>query len=148
MKLLRVALDVPLDTLFDYRVPDGLAIEAGDRVAVPFGTRQRFGLAVETASRSEVAEHKLKEVTRVLDGVPRLPPDWLEFIRFLAAYYQHPFGETLVSALPPWLRSLRPLPKKASAVATAELSGTRFVPSHARTAAQAAAIERISPTLE
>src|SRR5262249_44540260 len=133
MKVLRVALDVPLDTLFDYRLPDGLTVEAGERVAVPFGTRQRFGLAVETASRSEVPEHKLKEVARVLEGVPKLPPDWLEFIRFLAGYYQRPFGETAVVALPPRLRSLRPLPKKTLEVCATSPSGTRFVPSHAPT---------------
>ena len=147
MRVLRVALDVPLDTLFDYRLPDGLAIEAGERIAVPFGTRQRFGLAVETASRSEVPEHKLKEVARVLEGVPKLPPDWLDFIRFLAAYYQRPFGETAVAALPPRLRSLRPLPKKTLAATESEPCGTRFVPSHAPTAAQSAAIERIAATL-
>ena len=63
---MRVALDVPLDTLFDYLLPDALTVEPGDRVAVPFGTRQRFGLAIEAATGSEVAEEKLKEVARVL----------------------------------------------------------------------------------
>ena len=143
---MRVALDVPLDTLFDYLLPDALTVESGDRVAVPFGTRQRFGLAIEAATGSEVAEEKLKEVARVLDGVPRLPAEWLDFIRFLAGYYQRPFGETAVAALPPRLRSLRPLPKKVLGAAAAA-SGTRFVPNHLPTAAQTGAIEKIGAAL-
>ena len=143
---MRVALDVPLDTLFDYLLPDALTVEPGDRVAVPFGTRQRFGLAIEAATGSEVAEEKLKEVARVLDGVPRLPAEWLDFIRFLAGYYQRPFGETAVAALPPRLRSLRPLPKKVLGAAAAA-SGTRFVPNHLPTAAQTGAIEKIGAAL-
>jgi primosomal protein N' (replication factor Y) len=77
---MRVALDVPLDTLFDYLLPESMTVEPGDRVAVSFGTRQRFGLAIEAATGSEVAAGKLKEVLRVLDGVPRLPAEWLDFI--------------------------------------------------------------------
>jgi primosomal protein N' (replication factor Y) len=146
MRVMRVALDVPLDTLFDYLLPDSLTVAPGDRVAVPFGTRQRFGLAIEAAAGTEVAEGKLKEVARVLDGVPRLPAEWLDFIRFLAGYYQRPFGETAVAALPPRLRSLRPLPKKVLGSASAT-SGTRFVPSHPPTAAQTGAIEKISAAL-
>ena len=146
MRVMRVALDVPLDTLFDYLLPDSLTVEPGDRVAVPFGTRQRFGLAIEAAAGTEIAEGKLKEVVRVLDGVPRLPAEWLDFIRFLAGYYQRPFGETAVAALPPRLRSLRPLPKKVLGSASAA-SGTRFVPSHQPTAAQTDAVERIDTAL-
>ena len=143
---MRVALDVPLDTLFDYLLPDSLTVEPGDRVVVPFGTRQRFGLAIEAAGGSEIAQGKLKEVVRVLDGVPRLPAGWLDFVRFLAGYYQRPFGETAVAALPPRLRSLRPLPKKVLASVSAA-SGARFVPSHQPTAAQADAIEKIAAAL-
>ena len=146
MRVLRIALDVPLDTLFDYLLPEGLEAEVGDRVAVPFGSRERVGIVVETAGSSEVEEAKLKEIVRVLEGAPRLRAGWLDFIRFLAAYYQRPFGETAVSVLPPRLRSLRPLPKKALA-GNASVSGTRFLASHAPTAAQAAAIEKISAAL-
>ena len=147
MRVLRVALDVPLDTLFDYLRPEGLQVEVGDRVAVPFGTRQRVGIVVETAASSEIEHAKLKEITGVLDGAPRLTPEWLDFIRFLAGYYQHPFGETAVSVLPPRLRSLRPLPKKALAANSASPSPVRFVPSHAPTGSQAAAIGKLGAAL-
>jgi len=113
MKVLRVALDIPLTTLFDYALPEGVSAHAGDRVAVPFGTRQRVGVVVEVAAESQIEPERVKPITRVLDDAPRLPADWLELVRFLAGYYQRPLGETVLSSLPPRLRSLRPLPREA-----------------------------------
>jgi primosomal protein N' (replication factor Y) len=55
MTVLRVALDVPLATLFDYaHLEDGTA-RVGDRVVVPFGTRSRVGVVVEEGEGSTVA---------------------------------------------------------------------------------------------
>ena len=44
MPIVRVALDVPLSTLFDYTVAEGIAVETGQRVIVPFGRRQMVGV--------------------------------------------------------------------------------------------------------
>jgi primosomal protein N' (replication factor Y) len=146
MRVLRVALDVPLDRLFDYLLPDALDVRPGDRVVVPFGARQRVGIAIATATESDLAEGRLKQVARVLEEGPRLSRQWLEFMRFVAAYYQRPFGETAVAALPPRLRSLRPLPKKILE-APPPAGGARFLPWHALTAAQARAVERMADAL-
>ena len=147
MRLARVALDVPLATLFDYALPDDLAVSAGDRVIVPFGTRSRVGVVVEQADASAIPAKRLKPVSRVLEDAPRLSAHWLELMRFLAAYYQRPLGETVIGALPPRLRSIKPLPKKASAAASAPPASPRLVSSHTPTDAQAQAIERIGAAL-
>ena len=147
MRVLRVALDVPVATLFDYARPDDLEVAAGDRVVVPFGTRSRVGVAVEEGEGSSVPAAKLKPVVRVLEDAPRLPAQWLELMRFLAAYYQRPLGETVIGALPPRLRSLKPLPKKAREAGDAAPSSPRFVSSHTPTAEQTHAIERIGSML-
>jgi primosomal protein N' (replication factor Y) len=144
MKVLRVALEVPVAKLFDYLGGEAASAEPGDRVVVPFGARERVGVIVEIADESVVANARLKPATRVLEGAPRLSADWLEFMRFLAAYYQRPFGETVAGALPPRLRSLKPLPKrKKAAPGTEDDASGGFVPGHAPNAAQARAIERI-----
>ena len=145
--MLRVALDVPLATLFDYSRPDALEVVAGDRVVVPFGTRSRVGVVIEESAGSSIAADKLKPVSRVLDDTPRLPPQWLELMRFLAAYYQRPLGETVIGALPPRLKSLKPLPKKVRVAAAPQPASPRFVASHVPTADQAQAIERIGGAL-
>jgi len=147
MRIVRVALDVPLDRLFDYLVPDALDPQPGDRLAVPFGNRQRVGIAVETATGSKIDSARLRPIARILPDAPRLSPQWLELMRFVAAYYQRPIGETMVEALPPRLRSLRPLPKRSRSAAAAEASGTRFVPRHSPSEAQARAVERIAGAL-
>jgi primosomal protein N' (replication factor Y) (superfamily II helicase) len=139
----RVALDVPLAKLFDYAVPAGFEVRAGDRVALPFGSRQRVGVVLEVAAHSEVPASRLKALSAVRDDAPRLPAEWLQLMRFLSSYYHRPLGETVMSSLPPRLRSVRPLPKKSLAAAPpAEAAG--FVPNHRLGAAQAAAFERIA----
>ena len=140
-KVLRVAIDVPIDKVFDYV---GDAAASGDRVVVPFGARSRVGVVLETASTSEIA--KLRPIERVLDDAPRLPPDWIEQMRFLASYYHRPLGETVASALPPRLRSTKALSKKTHAAAAAP-DGQRFVSSHEPNAAQADAIARVGTAL-
>ncbi len=147
MRVLRVALDVPLATLFDYLAPDGLDAQPGDRVVVPFGARSRVGVVVETSIGSSIPAAKLKQVSRVLDDAPRLPAPWLELMRFLSSYYQRPLGETVIGALPPRLRSLKPLPKTIRDASPPLPASARFVPNHAPSDAQTRAIERIGGAL-
>ena len=147
MTVLRIALDVPLATLFDYAPPEDGAARIGDRVVVPFGTRSRVGVAVEEADSSKIDAGKLKRVARVLEDVPRLPVQWLELMRFLAVYYQRPLGETVIGSLPPRLRSLKPLPKKARESAAVQPVSARFVSHHVPSPAQAHAIDRIGGAL-
>jgi primosomal protein N' (replication factor Y) len=145
MKVLRVALDVPVAKLFDYLVDEATPVDRGDRVVVPFGARQRVGIVVEVAAASTVAASRLKPVASVLEDAPRLSAAWLEQMRFLSSYYQRPFGETVAGALPARLRSLKPLPRrrKSAAEGTTGLAH-QFMPNHDPNPAQAHAIERIS----
>ena len=92
MKVLRVALDVPVAKLFDYLIDDARPVAAGDRVVVPFGARQRVGVVVEVSDASKIGEARLKPVARVLEDAPRLSASWLEQMRFLSSYYQRPIG--------------------------------------------------------
>jgi primosomal protein N' (replication factor Y) (superfamily II helicase) len=102
MILVRVALDVPLDALFDYRARDaGLA--AGQLVVVPFGKRRAVAVVIETIDRSDIADTRLRWVERVVP-VPPLAQQTLDLVRFCSDYYHHPFGQALLSVLPASLR--------------------------------------------
>jgi len=70
--ILRVALPVPLDLLFDYRAPDEAAVSPGCRVLVPFGRRETVGIVVELSDASELPDDRLKAASRVLDATPLL----------------------------------------------------------------------------
>jgi primosomal protein N' (replication factor Y) len=107
--ILRVALPVPLNSLFDYRVEG--AVAPGCRVLVPFGRRLVIGVAVEQAAQSDVHDDRLKAVERVLDEAPLLTPELMTTLRWAARYYQYPLGEVLQAALPVALRSARALPE-------------------------------------
>src|SRR2546421_4263089 len=132
----RVALDVPLPRLFDYAVPSGAQPASGDRVTVQLGRRNHTGVVIEADIASDVALGRLKSIIDVRSDAPRLPADWLELMRFLSTYYQRPLGETVVAALPPRLRSVKPLPRKALN-GSREAASAHFVPTHVLTPDQA-----------
>jgi len=142
---IRVALEVPLPRLFDYALPAGTSAASGDRVTVPLGRRNQTGVVIEAGIESELDAERLKAIVDVRSDAPRLPADWLELMRFLSVYYQRPLGETVVAALPPRLRSLKPLPRKALVPQPA--SSNHFVAVHALTAAQERVVAAISAKL-
>lgn len=109
MSIIRVALDMPLSTLFDYVLADDITVVPGQRVIVPFGRKQLVGVVMECAADSELALERIKEVVRVLDEIPPLPEELLGLLRFCSDYYHYPLGATILSALPVRLRSGEPV---------------------------------------
>jgi primosomal protein N' (replication factor Y) len=110
MPIVRVALDIPLPSLFDYSTEEQAA--PGQRVIVPFGRRQMVGVVMECAATSSMDAERIKPVTQLLhDGAP-LSPELLDLLRFCSDYYRHPIGPVVLSALPTRLRSDKPLPVK------------------------------------
>ena len=101
--ILRVALPLPLPTVFDYATGD-VRVEVGCRVRVPFGRRQLVGLVVEQATQTAEPD-RLKAIDAVLDDTPLLGGELLATLRWAARYYQHPLGEVLFNALPTALRA-------------------------------------------
>ena len=113
MQIVRVALDIPLSTLFDYTVDEGVAVAIGQRVIVPFGRRQMVGVVMECVAATEMAPERVKPVKQVLhDSVP-LSMELLDLLRFCSDYYRYPIGQTVLSALPTRLRSDKPIISKA-----------------------------------
>ena len=107
--ILKVALDVPLDRLFDY-LDGGYHVDIGQRVLVPFGRRSVVGVVVGISDTSEFALEKLKAISGVFDDEQSLDADTFGLIRFCADYYQYPFGQALLAILPARLRQLKPAP--------------------------------------
>ncbi len=105
--ILQIALDVPLDRLFDY-LGDGHAVQIGQRVLVPFGRRNQIGIVMGIADSSDVAVEKLKPIVQAFPEETPLDAETLSLIKFSADYYQYPFGQALLSALPARLRQIAP----------------------------------------
>jgi primosomal protein N' (replication factor Y) len=107
MFIVRVALDVPLTTLFDYTVDE--VVVPGQRVIVPFRRRQMVGVVMECVESSDVAVERIKPVTQVLHDSGPLSANLIELLRFCSDYYHYPIGPTVLSALPSRLRSDKPI---------------------------------------
>ncbi|MBI3222805.1 MAG: primosomal protein N' [Nitrosomonadales bacterium] len=103
MAIIRVAVDVPLPTLFDYTVDESVAV--GQRVIVPFGRREMVGVVMECVATSEMEPERIKPVVRVLHDSAPLSAELLDLLRFCSDYYRYPVGQTVLSALPGRLRS-------------------------------------------
>lgn len=105
--ILQVALDVPLDRLFDY-LDGGFQVKVGQRVVVPFGRRQLVGVVIAKAGASEYPLDKLKSVISVFNQEPAFTKETFNLIKFCANYYQYPFGQALLNTLPSRLRQIKP----------------------------------------
>jgi primosomal protein N' (replication factor Y) (superfamily II helicase) len=110
MNILRVALDLPLPRLFDYRSDDATRDDIGHRVLVPFGKKRVVGVIVEISAKSDIPDQRLRPAEKILRELPPLSPDWIALARFCSDYYQRPLGEVIMGTLPPRLRTAKPIP--------------------------------------
>ena len=93
-----VALPVPLDMVFTYRVPADATPVVGGRVLVPFRQQRMTGIVVELHDRKPTVT--IKNVLSVLDDVSVLDDQLLRLGRWIADYYLAPLGEVFRTMLP------------------------------------------------
>ncbi len=138
--ILQIALDTPLDRLFDYRLATGGPLPPGTLVEVPFGRTRQVGVVLgETAASAHAGT--LREVLRVLDDRPALPAELLHLAQFCAAYYHHPLGAVLLAALPPRLKNAAPFAADTPWLVLTEAGRGAEAPARAR--AQRALLEAL-----
>jgi primosomal protein N' (replication factor Y) len=123
MHIVRVALDIPLSTLFDYFLAENMNVAVGQRVIVPFGRKQVVGVVLECADTTELAVERIKAVVQVLDDVAPLPAELLKLLKFCSDYYHHPLGMTVMSSLPTRLRGSQPITLKQALTFSLSVSG-------------------------
>ncbi len=140
MPVLRVALDLPLHRLFEYRAEQASVDDIGRRVRVPFGRGEKIGIVVAVVEQGEWPLDQLKAATAILDDLPPLPDDFFALCEFASNYYQAPFGEVLMQALPVGLKRLSAPQRRAGRAARAVAP----LAPPALTAEQATAIDAVA----
>ena len=100
-RILRIALDTPLDSEFDYRwiVSDkNTALpQPGQFVLVPFGRREIVGCILSIHDSTDVPSDKLRDVIAVRSQLSPLSTTWIALCRFAATDFmyginQHRYG--------------------------------------------------------
>lgn len=114
LRLLEIALPVPLRRNFDYLPPIDFppealgSLQAGTLVQVPFGHQELIGVLLAVKSVSLHQPDKLRAAQAIISPQPALNGELLELCRWAADYYQSPQGEVLQTALPVLLRHGEP----------------------------------------
>jgi primosomal protein N' (replication factor Y) len=93
-----VAVPVPLDMAFTYRIPAEVAPVVGGRVLVPFRQQRLSGIVTELHDRKPSVA--AKNIISVLDPTPVLDDQLLRLGRWIADYYLAPVGEVFRTMLP------------------------------------------------
>lgn len=109
MKVASVLIPLPVPEAFDYEVPEAMALERGDQVAVPLGPRLMRGVVAEVRETTG-SNRRLKAVAEVL-GDPRLPEGTVDFVEWAARWTLSAPGEMASAALK-GLRAPRPRPER------------------------------------
>lgn len=110
MSFASVLVPLPFDKLFDYRIPDGIAVEEGSYVRVPFGSRELYGvvwhLPPPSGSTSETnlfgtneTFEKLKPLLAVAHHLPPMSQAMRKLIDWVAEYTLAPKGMVLKMAI-------------------------------------------------
>ncbi|MGH8717157.1 MAG: hypothetical protein ACREUI_10675, partial [Burkholderiales bacterium] len=114
MTISRVALDVPVQCLFDYAAPGLTREHIGMRVLVPFGKKQMVGLVMDVTNQPSISPQRIKPISFLFQDIPVLSPQMLSLFRFCSDYYHHPLGQVVMNALPARLRRNKPITQKSN----------------------------------
>jgi len=97
-RIVDVLVPVALDQTYSYRVPDGLAVEPGDLVAVPLGARECAGVVWGESVPRPGLHNRLKDIDAKLEIAP-LKPELRGFVDWMSNYTLAPRGMVLRMAL-------------------------------------------------
>ena len=92
---------------FTYRIPDGMELKPGQRVAVPFGRREKEGIVLNLTETSGLDENRVRDVLKPLEDYAAIPPELMELAEQMARESQCPLAETLRLMLPAQMRGGR-----------------------------------------
>ena len=104
MYLAEIVVNVPIEEVFYYIIPENLNIKRLQRVKINFGGRDTSGFVLNIKSEEEISDKiqglKLKEIDEIIDELPIINEKTLKIAKWMSSFYITPFGETLFSITP------------------------------------------------
>ena len=122
----RVIVDIVHENVakpFTYLVPEGMQLSPGQRVAVPFGAREKEGIVTELTGSCDIDPEKIRPVLRPLEDYAAIPPELMELAGEMAVRAHCPPAETLRLMLPAQMRGGRVSVRKVRTVTLAVPAG-------------------------
>ena len=98
-------LPVPLQGLFTYAVPEGMAVGIGCRVQVTFGRSKTYLGIVARLHDRKPEGYEVKPVQQVIDASPIVTELQLRLWQWISDYYLSPIGDVYKAALPAGLKA-------------------------------------------
>ena len=99
-----VILPVPLEGMFTYAVPEGMAVKVGQRVVVPFGRSKTYVGLVGRVHSTKPEGYEVKAIQQVMDSEPVVTEQQLQLWQWISDYYLSPIGDVYKAALPAGLK--------------------------------------------
>lgn len=104
-----VALPLPVDSLFTYKIPEKLIseIQVGHHVLVPFRNRSLTGIAVKIIDSHSIVSVSPKELLSLTDMYQKISPYHLELTKWISENYACSWGESLLLVSPFLRKSMK-----------------------------------------
>ncbi len=96
-----------LDRSFTYAVPDGMDVQVGDLVCVPFGNRRTEGFILELSDTTELDTQRIRSIDRKLGRQSAILPEMFELMAFMKRRYLCTAVDALRLMVPSQLRMSR-----------------------------------------
>ena len=100
-----VILPLPLQGTFTYAVPDGMPVEVGVRVVVPFGRSKVYVGLVDRLHTIKPSGYEVKAIRQLMDAAPIVTAPQLKLWHWISDYYLSPIGDVYKAALPAGLKA-------------------------------------------
>lgn len=97
-------LPLSIPGTYTYSLPEGVTVNIGSRVLVPFGRKKIYTAIVVNIHNVEPTGYQVKEILAVLDSTPILRHPQLKFWEWISSYYLCSMGEVYKAALPSSLK--------------------------------------------
>ena len=121
-KFIQVAIDVPMDQLFDY-LPNNQILKIGQYVKVPFGRRQIIGIICGISSTTNVPKEKLKKIIYAEEEII-FDNTLFKLLYFVSTYYHYPIGQTIMSVVPSRIKQAKGQIRKIDKIYEAKIELT------------------------
>ena len=147
MRYAQVIVDLSaeaVDRLFTYAVPDGLDVDAGWQVEVPFGPRTLEGFVVSLSNACDLPPEKVRPIRRAVHPWPVILPELMELSEWMHTRYLCNLVDAMRLMIPAQMRGGRvhSLTRRVVRLNVSPAEAQAFIASNRRAKAQTQLLAR------